>query len=91
HHIYPDHPNVLPAYMNETGGLEEWVRKPIFGREGEGIEINSRNFTIKSPYEYPKGEEFVYQQWAELPNFPGDKGEPNYPVLGTWVVNGKSV
>ena len=33
-HLYPDHPNLLPAYLNEPGPLKEWVAKPLHGREG---------------------------------------------------------
>lgn len=93
-HLYPNHPNLAPAFLGEKGGLKEWVMKPIFGREGDGIEINSKNFKLKSPYDYPKtgiNNEVVYQEWCEIPNYIDSKGGSNYPILGAWVVGGKSV
>lgn len=37
--LYPDHPNLLPAYLDEPGMLTEYVRKPRLGREGANISI----------------------------------------------------
>jgi glutathionylspermidine synthase len=57
--MYPNHPNLLPAYFDnpklELGdkfkdvgdfgvGVAGWVSKPLFGREGAGI-FMSNNFT----------------------------------------------
>ena len=36
-----------------------------------------------------RGGERVFQQYHELPNFPGLAG-PNHPVLGSWIVNQES-
>ena len=33
--MYPNHPNLVPAYAGRSGGLTNWVRKPIFGRAGD--------------------------------------------------------
>ena len=32
--MYPGHPNLLPAYLDEPGMLTEYVRKPRLGRRG---------------------------------------------------------
>ena len=37
--LYPGHPNLLPAYLDEPGLLTEYVRKPRLGREGANISI----------------------------------------------------
>ena len=53
--MYPNHPNLLPAYYDNPkeqlgdqvfgqAGFNNWVSKPIFGREGAGV-FQSRNFT----------------------------------------------
>lgn len=52
--MYPNHPNLLPAYYDnpklelgdkfQNEGVQAWVSKPLFGREGAGIFI-SNNFT----------------------------------------------
>ena len=40
-HLYPDHPNLLPAYLDGPGPLKEWVAKPLHGREGDNIRIHA--------------------------------------------------
>ena len=37
--LYPGHPNLLPAYLDQPGLLTEYVRKPRLGREGANISI----------------------------------------------------
>ena len=44
-HLFPDHENLLPAYLGDPGPLREWVAKPLFGREGDGIRIRTDEFT----------------------------------------------
>ena len=44
--LYPNHPNLLETYVGTRGGLKNWVRKPIFGREGDGIEINAPDYDV---------------------------------------------
>ena len=39
--LYPGHPNLLPAYLDQPGLLTEYVRKPRLGREGANITIVS--------------------------------------------------
>jgi glutathionylspermidine synthase len=89
-HLFPNHENLLPTYMELPKNMKEYVKKPLHGREGDTIEVVSKDLNITYPGRY--GEEgFVYQKWSPLPNFPGANGEPNHPVLGTWVVGGTSV
>ena len=77
--LFPDHPNLLPAFREpgRTGGLE--IAKPLFGREGANIV--APGLTTDGPY---GSEGFVYQQWAPLPCVDG-----NYPVIGGWIVGGR--
>ena len=78
--MFPGHPNLLPAYRTpgRTDRLE--VAKPLWGREGANITAPGQR--TGGPY---GGEGYVYQKWAELPCVGG-----HYPVLGTWVINGRS-
>ena len=84
-HLYPDHPNLLPAYLNDPGPLKEWVAKPLHGREGDNISIHAPGIEIQQPGGYGR-EGWCYQQYHSLPDFDG-----NHPVLGLWVVDGESV
>ena len=88
---FPDHPLLLPAYRHGPGPLSEWVAKPFFGREGEGIRVHAdgADWTHHRP-DQPHdgaptigGEPVVFQQWCPLPNFDG-----NRPVIGSWVIDG---
>ncbi|MET4093839.1 glutathionylspermidine synthase family protein [Arthrobacter sp. UYCu712] len=84
-HLYPDHPNLLPAYLDGPGPLKEWVAKPLHGREGDNIKIHAAGINLEQPGGYGR-EGWCYQQFHALPDFDG-----NRPVLGLWVVDGESV
>ena len=76
--MFPDHPNLLPAFREpgRTGGLE--IAKPLFGREGANI--TAPGLQTDGPY---GAEGFVYQRWAELPRVDG-----RYAVIGSWIIAG---
>ncbi|MBW8268022.1 glutathionylspermidine synthase family protein [Caldovatus aquaticus] len=79
-HLFPDHPNLLPAFLEpgRTGGPE--IAKPLFGREGANILAPGLGET-PGPYgDQPR----VWQAYAELPAFAG-----RYPVLGSWAIAGE--
>ena len=84
-HLYPNHENLLPAYLDGPQGMKEWVAKPLHGREGDNIRINADGVQMETLGDYGK-EGYCYQAWNPLPNFDG-----NYAVIGSWVVGGKSV
>jgi glutathionylspermidine synthase len=76
--LFPDHPNLLPAFREpgRTGGPE--IRKPLFGREGANISAPG----VETAGTY--GEEgYVFQGYAELPQVNG-----RFALLGSWVVGG---
>ena len=77
--MFPDHPNLLPAFREpgRTGGPE--IAKPLFGREGANI--TAPGLSTAGPY---GGEGFVHQRYMELPRFDG-----HYPVIGGWIIAGK--
>ncbi|HEX4795061.1 MAG TPA: glutathionylspermidine synthase family protein [Humisphaera sp.] len=78
--LYPENPHLLRAQTEPLAG--NYVRKPILGREGSNIQVVIDNQTVFET-EGIYGEPFVYQQHALLPTFDG-----NYPVIGSWMVNG---
>ena len=78
--LYPDHPNLLPAYF-EPGRLgERFVKKPLYSREGANVEIHGPRGVFAQPGTYG-AEGYVYQAYAPLPELDG-----NYPVIGSWIV-----
>ncbi len=82
--LFPDHPNLLPAYFEPQKFSTDFVKKPLLSREGANIGIYSRTGEIHTPGEY--GEEgFIYQGYHPVPNFPTN-GENNYMVVGSWII-----
>ena len=92
-HLYPDHPLLLKTYIGDPGDMQDFVKKPIYGREGDRIDVfmNKSNVLKSDVYTSRWGEEgYVYQDLFPLPDFPGSNGH-NHVVLGSWTVNGESV
>ena len=84
--LYPEHPYLLPAYLDSPRGMTEYVAKPLHGREGDNIRIHLDDMLedVVMPGDYGS-EGFVYQQYTELPSFEG-----NRVVLGSWIVDGEA-
>lgn len=82
--LYPDHPYLLPAYLDSPRGMTEYVAKPLLGREGASVRIVTGGEEITNPGIY--GDEgWCYQEFRALPEFDG-----NRMVMGSWVVDGES-
>ncbi|MDW4904815.1 glutathionylspermidine synthase family protein [Streptomyces sp. ADMS] len=83
--LYPDHPNLLPSYLDgprELAHTTGYVAKPLLGREGAGVTIHEPGTALAPPdVEDP----CCYQELAPLPDFDG-----NRVVLGAWVVQDES-
>ncbi|MYW68424.1 glutathionylspermidine synthase family protein [Streptomyces sp. SID8379] len=82
--LYPDHPNLLAAYVDGPRDLATttgYVAKPLLGREGEGVTLHEPGSPLVAAGEEP----CCYQELAPLPDFDG-----NRTVLGAWVVDGES-
>ncbi|WP_062993867.1 glutathionylspermidine synthase family protein [Nocardia anaemiae] len=78
--MYPGHPNLLPAYLDQPNELTEYIRKPKLGREGANMTIVGAGLETATGGVY--GEEgFVYQLLDPLPEF-----DDMRPVLGAWIV-----
>ncbi len=83
--LFPDHPNLLPAYFEPDKIGPSYVKKPLFGREGANISIVQEGHVasfVDGPYaNYPS----VYQAVCPLPRF-----SQLYTLVGSWVVGGRS-
>lgn len=78
--MFPDHPYLLPAYLDGPHDMAEYVSKPILGREGGNVTIVRHG--DRQEFEGPYGQSRqVYQGFFDQRTFDG-----NRPVLGVWVV-----
>ncbi len=76
--MYPDHPNLLPAYLDGSRDLLRFVKKPLLSREGSNVTIVDGVFTEANDGDY--GEEgFVWQQIASLPKHDA--------IIGSWLID----
>ncbi len=83
--LFPDHPNLLPAYYEAKPLGKHYVAKPFFSREGANISIYDGEHVIATAGNY--GEEgYIFQDFAALPNFSG-----SHPVIGSWIIGGQAV
>lgn len=78
--MYPNHPYLLPAYF-EQNGLRDYVKKPIYSREGANIIMHKNGIPVEENSGVYGKEGFIYQQLFDLPDFDG-----NHPVIGSWVI-----
>ena len=78
--LYPDHPNLLPAYFDEKSVGARYVRKPKLAREGANVLLVDGATRIETGGEYGQ-DGFVYQALAPVARFGDDTA-----VLGSWIV-----
>lgn len=79
--LFPEHPNLLPAYFDAAPLGERYVAKPVFSREGADIALHDGAQVLRGKAGAYGTEGFVYQALAPLPAFDG-----RYPVIGAWIV-----
>ena len=80
--LFPDHPNLLPAYENVEPLGNSFVRKPKLSREGSNVALVEGGVAVEETSGEYGEEGHVYQAVASLPNFSGQ-----HPVFGVWVVD----
>ncbi|RMI35540.1 glutathionylspermidine synthase family protein [Nocardia stercoris] len=78
--MYPGHPNLLPAYVDDPHELTDYIRKPKLGREGANMTIVNAGHETATGGVYG-AEGYVYQLFDPLPAFDG-----MHPVVGAWMV-----
>lgn len=78
--MYPQSPYLLPASLEPLAG--DYVRKPTLGREGANVQmVIDGRVASQTDGIYPGP--WAYQALHPIPRFDG-----NYPVIGSWMVNG---
>ena len=83
--LFPNHPNLLPAYFERPAALTSYARKPVFSREGANITLVRDGQQIAATGGDYGNEPCIYQALAPLVSFDGC-----YPVLGAWVIDGEA-
>lgn len=81
--LFPDHPNLLPAYFDASCLTGGHILKPLLGREGANILIQRGQARIATDGPYA-AMPMVAQELAPLPDFDGWR-----PVMGVWTVGGR--
>ncbi|MFN4253212.1 glutathionylspermidine synthase family protein, partial [Deinococcus sp.] len=80
HELNPGHPHLLPATLTPGALGTDVVRKPLFSREGQNVQLPGEASTPGDYGDLP----VVEQAYTELPTAQAPDG-PRYPVLGVWV------
>lgn len=80
--LFPDHPNLLPAYEQAAPLGDRYVRKPKLSREGSNVSWHEGGVVLEENGGDYGEEGFVYQAPAKMPEFEG-----NRPVFGVWVID----
>jgi len=84
--LYPNHELLLEAHFDSPGSLRDYIRKPLFSREGANITLvrdNASVVTTDGPYHGKQ----IYQALAPEAVFPDASGAARHPVLGLWMVD----
>lgn len=79
--LYPNHPLLLKASFDGPDSMTDYVKKPLWSREGANISIFKNNAAVQSTKGDYGEEGFIYQELAELPKFGA-----GYPMIGSWVI-----
>ncbi|TAK95310.1 MAG: glutathionylspermidine synthase family protein, partial [Verrucomicrobia bacterium] len=80
--LFPEHPNLLPAFDEAAPLGESFIRKPKLSREGSNVAWHEGGVVVEETGGEYGEEGHVYQALAPLPEFDG-----NHPVFGVWVVD----
>jgi len=80
--LFPEHPNLLPAYESAAPLGDRYIRKPRWSREGSNVSWVEGGVVIEETGGAYGEAGHVYQALAPLPDFAGRR-----PVCGVWVVD----
>lgn len=80
--LFPDHPNLLPAFESPAPLGASYVKKPKLSREGSNVAWIETGKILEQVGGDYGAEGYVYQALASIPDFGG-----NRPVFGVWVVD----
>ena len=93
--LYPGSPYLLDASFGDVTvpmKLNGYVKKMAFAREGANIEVvdQNSNRVADTPGGYTYNEMYILQEYCEMPGYDDNTGDTHYPVIGSWVVGGRS-
>lgn len=83
--LFPDHPNLLPAYLDGPRNLSSFVVKPKLAREGANLTVVKDGAIIQKTGGVYDEADAVWQALCEPPSFQGAR-----PVIGAWTVGGEA-
>jgi len=88
--LYPKHELLLPAYLDGPQKMQNYVRKPLYGREGAGITV-FRNWAESETAADGNARDakaasgnYVYQEMARMAQADGRTA-----VFGSWLIDGE--
>lgn len=85
---HPNHPNLLPSFFKEEEMKKmgsNYVKKPIYSREGENIEIYEGDKIVDTKTGGYGYEGFVYQQRKDVMCY-----DNRYGMIGLWVIGNEA-
>ena len=80
--LFPEHPNLLPAFDSAEPLGKNYIRKPKLSREGSNVSWFENGVVIEENGGGYGEEGFIFQAPANLSDHDG-----NHPVFGVWVVD----
>lgn len=83
--LNPGHELLLPAYLDGPREMTSYVRKPFFGREGQGIAVIQDGKVIEGAPGSGNTDSCVYQALAPMADAGGKTA-----VFGSWLIDGES-
>jgi glutathionylspermidine synthase len=84
--LFPDHPNLLPAFFREPSNGSSFVKKPKLSREGANVTVVESGVTVLATSGDYGEEGFIYQALAPIA---GPATHNKCPVIGAWVIDGQ--
>eukprot|EP01133_Synstelium_polycarpum_P002716 gene2716-3135_t len=79
--LFPNCPYLLESYFEQENSLTDYVKKPLYSREGANISIVKNEQIIQQSKGVYGKEGYICQKLYDLPRFEG-----KIPVIGSWVI-----
>lgn len=83
--LYPNHPLLLESYFDQPNGMVNYVKKPLFSREGANITLYQDSEIIQATAGEYGEEGYVCQQLAQL-----IQSKTGHVIIGSWLIGGES-
>ncbi len=81
--MFPDHPALVPAYLDGPHGMTRYAAKPVAGWEGAGVMLVDGEMVTQEPVGHTQHQNLVWQEWIDIASFDGV-----LPVIGSWIIDG---